>query len=197
MIIKKVRIDKKREGQFDVKVNLRKYVLKSLNRKYKVLDCFHGNGLIWGEVAKSIDVEMVTGIEINNNLYSNFETIIGDNREVLKHINIDEYNIIDIDSYGNPFEQMNIIFRRSNKQKIIIYTYIVNKMSGVSKHITMLPDAVHICKTIMNEYERDCFDNYLYRHGIKKYNEIVIKRGTEKHYGYFIYNPENDLTRKK
>uniref|UniRef100_A0AAU8AZJ7 SAM-dependent methyltransferase n=1 Tax=Dulem virus 36 TaxID=3145754 RepID=A0AAU8AZJ7_9CAUD len=162
-----------------------------------VLDCFHGKGEIWENMHKLSKIDKVQGIEKNKKLHSCFDTLYGDNLKLLKTIDIDEYNVIDLDAFGSPFKQMDIIFARAQKPKVIIYTFCFSGMSGVPQEISRAKNIQKKCKTIINGYLDEMFSAYLKLHGVTEWYDITIKQNLRKSYGYFIYDSKKDLTRNQ
>jgi nitrate reductase beta subunit len=101
------------------KEKIRQNIFDLFENKKNVLEIFCGSGEMYRKVWKNAD--KYTGIDI---IEQNDErhTICGDSMEVLKKIDINEYNIFDIDSYGGPYEELNYILNNINtKQKEIAF----------------------------------------------------------------------------
>lgn len=181
---------KKYSSNFKDKVAIRLQATERIN-DIRVLDCFHAKGELWNKIREYRNVNDFLGIEKNKKLKSTDRVIYDNNIKVLREINIDNYNIIDLDAYGNPFEQMNIVFERCKKPKIIIYTFISFGISGIPKEINVFKECSLKCKTILNSYLEDMFENYLYKNGVSEYFEIKKNElsMTNKRYGFFYYNP--------
>lgn len=104
----------KQENTFlNKKVKIREKFIDK-NKKYNVLDCFHGEGIVWNNIIKD---------GYNINLYSidltSSATIKGNNKNILRNIDVNEYDIIDLDDYGMPIEQLYIISQKL--KKILLY----------------------------------------------------------------------------
>lgn len=190
----RVGIKKKHSSHFEEKIAIRLEAVKNLDQ-INVLDCFHASGDIWKRMEQYVSINKFLGIEKNKRLKSTKEVIHDNNLKVLKHINIDNYNVIDLDAYGSPLEQMEIIFKRSEKSKIIIYTFCFYALSGIPLLMSEAPRIQERCKTIMNQYFEEMFSSYLKKHGITEWYDITFTGNIKKMYGYFYYNPEKDLTR--
>jgi hypothetical protein len=146
----------------------------------KVLDCFSGKSKIWNEIKrktnKSIDVISIDKIKYANNLR-------GDNVKYLKAMNLDKYDVIDLDAYGVPFKQLEIIFKKEYKGAIFItfiqsmYGCLPIKMLRILGYTRSM---IRKCPTLFNMNGIDKFGRYLATKGIKKIYRIT-KRGN-KHY---------------
>lgn len=92
--------------------------LETINRIKKetinVLECFAGDGYIWTEVklqsSKKINILRIDQKKDKTGVY-----LIGDNLKYLSSINLNYFDIIDLDAYGIPFYQMEIVFQKGFK----------------------------------------------------------------------------------
>lgn len=100
-------------SHFETKVVLRRQALLDLPDPLRVLDAYHGQGEVWTEVARRLDrpVEVV-GIDKAPGEDSP-AVLHGDNRKVLRAIDLDRYSLIDLDAYGMPTEQLRIVADRA------------------------------------------------------------------------------------
>jgi len=170
---------------FAEKVSLRIDALPN-KKQIIVLDCFAGAGLLWNEIKKTHKNIQVVPIEKESQ--KNKLALIGNNLKYLSSLDLSKFDIIDLDSYGIPFKQLEILFERKYKG-IIIITAI---QSGMGK----LPNALlkklgyteKMIKKIPTLFNKNCVDklkNYLYLCGIKKVEGYFINR---KNYFYFKTN---------
>lgn len=87
----------------------------------RVLDLYAGQGKIWDEVRKKTGMQIkVLGIEkkkINGKIY-----LQGDNNKF--RMDYDQFDVIDLDAYGIPFDQMQRVFISSIREKTIFITFI-------------------------------------------------------------------------
>lgn len=156
-------------------------------KEVSVLDCFAGTGKLWDYVKKSTNINInIIGIE--KEYRKNKMTLIGDNRKYLKTIDLKNFDIIDLDSYGIPFDQLEILFER-NYKGIIIVTAIQSIFGTLpDKMLYKLGYTDRMIKKIPTLFYRDGFaklKNYLYINGIKKIEGYFIGR---KNYFYFNLN---------
>lgn len=91
------------------KVSLRRRVLERMEPT-RVLDAFCGNGAmydaVWREAAE------YTGIDERYEWPDARRRYVGDNRRILRAIDLGRFNIFDFDAYGSPWEQMLILAER-------------------------------------------------------------------------------------
>lgn len=160
---------------FAEKIDLRIDAIKDIEDPF-ILDCFAGKGLIWDEVQKQTGKNIkVTGIEKEpgkNNL-----ALVGDNRKYLKSMDLSVFDVIDLDAYGYPVDQLELIFKRKYKG-IVIITAIQSMMGMLPKkmlyEIGYNKEMVDKIPAIFNRKGIDKLKKYLYLHQCQ-----IIK-------GYFI-----------
>jgi hypothetical protein len=173
-----------------------KIILRLLNlpdkKNIKVLDCFHGNGEIWRNIKilskKTIEVD---GIDLK--YYNDSFSLIGDNLKILKSIDINKYDIIDLDAYGMPDEQIEIIKQKTKKEIIIFYTFITSVMGRITNNLLKkigISDAM--LKKTSTIFSRNQHQKFLFFLACLKLKGTVhwIEFNNKKFYGLFKINPE-------
>jgi hypothetical protein len=103
------------------KLALRMFAVDALlgrgEKTVRVLDCFAGNGVLWRLVGREYG-KQVSYVGIDR-AWSGGSRYLGDNRRYLRFLPLDEYNLIDLDAYGVPYEQIDIISRRQFKGTVV------------------------------------------------------------------------------
>lgn len=95
---------------FDAKIKLRIDHLP--NKKFlSVLDLFGGDGLIWNEIIKQSGKD-ITVLRMDIKLDKPGVYLKGDNLKFLKVMDLNQFDIIDVDAYGVPYAQLKEIFRK-------------------------------------------------------------------------------------
>jgi len=164
------------------KINLRVNHLPD-QQSIKVLDCFAGRSRIWKEIKKKSNKNInVVGID----RISYGSTLKGDNVKYLKGMNLDKYDIIDLDAYGVPFKQLEIIFKK--KYKGILFVTFVQSIFGrlpvrMLTKIGYTKNMIRKCPTLFNRNGIEKFKQYLAINGIKKI--IIINKNNKK----YLYIP--------
>lgn len=168
---------------FEQKVGLRIDSLPEKDVIY-VLDCFAGTGKIWNEVKKR-SKKNIEVLSIEKESGKNKCALVGSNLKYLNVIDLSKFDIIDLDAYGIPYTQLNIIFKRSYNG-IIHVTAIQSGMgqlpTGLIKDIGYTPEMTQKIKSIFNTKGLDKLKNYLYLHGVQSIEGYFIDR---KNYFYF------------
>lgn len=115
---------------FYMKVDLRIASISEMN-DIKVLDAFSGRGRIWKEVQKkhpgNIDIT-----QIDTRIDKEGAYLKGDNSKFMGSINLSQFDLIDLDAYGIPFKQLEVVFK-SNFKGIIHCTFIQSGMGMLPK----------------------------------------------------------------
>src|SRR5882724_8409621 len=95
---------------FKAKVAIRRNVLAAIRPDCTVVfDAFAGTGKMFSEVWK--DADRYTGCDLKPQRDSRL-MFCADNRRVMRAINLAEFNIFDLDSYGSPWVQAVILADR-------------------------------------------------------------------------------------
>lgn len=173
---------------FEEKVLLR---LESLPEKpvIKVLDCFSGNGLLWAEVkkrsGKTIQVLRMDEKPDREGVY-----LKGNNTKYLASVDLSLFDIIDLDAYGSPFKQLEIIFKR-RYSGIIHVTFIQSMMGVLNKNMLMqLCYTDKMIKKIPSLFNKNGLTKlleYLYLKGsIEKVR--IFSNGRKNYFWFYLVN---------
>jgi hypothetical protein len=169
------------------KVNLRLESLAHINKKeVKVLEAFGGDGVIW-ELVKQRSDKQIAILRIDKKQDKRGVYLKGDNIKFLKSISLEPFDIVDLDAYGSPFNQLEIVFRRRYKG-IVHCTYIQTGMGQINKKLLerlgYTSRMIDKCPTLFSRQPFQKMLNYLSIHNVK---EISVVQATErKNYFYFF-----------
>lgn len=160
------------------KVNLRMKHLPD-KKDIKVLDCFAGKSTIWNKIRKKTE-KNINIIAIDKKSYPN--TLKGDNIKYLKGMDLNKYDIIDLDAYGIPFRQMEVIFRK--KYKGILFITFIQSMFGalpirILEKIGYTRNMIKKCPTLFNRNGIEKSKQYLAINGIRKI--LIIHKNNKKY----------------
>lgn len=159
------------------KIALRMSMLPE-KKELRVIDAFHGCGTIWKNIEAVYDGEIhITKIDVEQK--EDGFVLIGDNTKFLSSLPLEKYDVIDLDAYGVPYDQLKIIFDR-NFKGIVFVTFIQSVLGTLPKK--MLNDIgytnamVGKCPTLFakNGYEKLC--RWLYLNGIRHLTTRKHKR---------------------
>ena len=165
------------------KVFLRRKATEHLS-SLRVLDLYAGENVMWSH----FDTERYYGIEIIKGKGRNLH---GDNKKIIDSLDLSNFNVIDCDSYGIPFDVLLKIINNKTLQKgtVIVYAAISNRLSGVSKECLKMFGLEQMYKqaqVLIAEKAIELFYAMLEKHGVNVVHYYRIDDNFEKHYGYFI-----------
>lgn len=152
-----------------------------------VLNLYNGDNLIWSEICRRNAGIDVIGIDIKKDKK---KSLIGDNIKFLMSMDLSAYDILDLDAYGCPIDQLEIIFEKKYKG-IIFVTFIQSYMGSLPKKmLNKLGYTNNMIDKIPTLFSRNGFEklkNYLSTYCV---NNILVYNIGRKHYLCFtIKNP--------
>jgi len=169
----------------DEKIGLRLEVLNLIKKKkVNILECYSGKGVLWDSVKNKTDKE-ISILKIDQKRISESGILIGDNRKYLKCLDLSKYDIIDLDAYGIPFEQLEIIFKKDYVGYIIctmIQTGMGNLNNGLLAILGFDKKIISQCRVFLSRIALEILCKYLYIRGIQNITGYFIER---KRYFYF------------
>jgi hypothetical protein len=116
-----------------------------MNRELRVLDCYAGAGRLWSAVRRCYDGKLeVMGVDTRRFRRS----IKVDNRRILRSLDLDTFDLIDLDAYGVPAEQAQIIAERGYRGPIV--------WTCIAMVYGLLPAPVTDAEGIPREWRRIC-----------------------------------------
>ena len=116
------RLGSKTDNSFRAeKIAVRLEALESVKSdSVRVLDCFSGNGLMWEDVARYTDKKVST-LRIEKEPGKCLRThLIGDNMKFLPSLNLNDFDVIDLDAYGVPFGQLQEVLRQDYSGAVVV-----------------------------------------------------------------------------
>ncbi len=147
-----------------------------------VLDCYAGSGKVWAAV-KKLTGRKIDVLPIDTREYDNIGFYLpGNNLAYLQSIDIHKFDVIDLDAYGVPFDQLDIIFKRQFKGTLFV-TFIQSVMGGVPtgllESVGFSAEMVKRCPTLFYKSGWKYFLEYLSKQGVRK---IWHRSHYRKHY---------------
>lgn len=114
---------------FETKVDLRLNNLPA-QKKFTVLDCFAGNGLIWKRIQELRPKLQVEILSIEKERGKAGVYLVGDNLRFLGSMDLTVFDVIDLDAYGLPYKQLKLVLSRRLKKGVIIYLTAIQSVYG-------------------------------------------------------------------
>ena len=168
---------------FKDKVHLRKLGLLSLEKdSLSVLDAYSGDAVIWRKVATDLPDLTINLTRIETKKDAKGVYLRGDNIKFLKNMVVSDYDCIDLDAYGIPYRQLQILFDKQYKG-IVFITFIQSTHGRLNKG--MLEELGYPAKMVDKIPTLFCtnglhkFTQYLALHGVTRIQRISHQN---KHY---------------
>lgn len=151
----------------------------------RVADAFHGTGTIWKNIQARYNGKIkITRIDIEQK--EDAFVLIGDNSKYLASLPLTKYDVIDLDAYGIPYQQMKILFEREYKG-VVFVTFIQSMMGSISSDMLVdigySRDMIQKCPTLFSKNGREKLFRWLSYHGVDR---VKIRSHARKSYLGFI-----------
>ncbi|MCL2023633.1 MAG: hypothetical protein FWG82_04600 [Oscillospiraceae bacterium] len=165
------------------KVFLRRKATEHLDGLY-VLDLFAGNNILW----RGFDKERYFGVELVSGKGSN---LTADAKKIIDSLDLSQFNVIDCDSYGIPFEICRKLFenKRIKSETVIIYTAITNIFTQLPNeciNILGIDNMYKQAPSLFNTNAIMYFYEMLAKYSVREVNYYEVIDAYIKHYGYFL-----------
>ena len=151
----------------------------------RVIDAYSGAGTIWKNIQKKYSGKILI-TKIDQEQKDDSFVFIGDNVKYLTSLNLDKYDVIDLDAYGVPYEQLKIIFERSFRGTVFV-TYIQSFAGrlndGLLEDLGYTKKMIDKCPTLFGKNGLVKLTHWLSLHGI---NHITIRSHERKSYLGFV-----------
>jgi hypothetical protein len=166
----------------DEKVGLRVEWLVSYGREtVRVLDCFGGEGVVWAAVSEACpDVRILrTGIERVKGKGDPNRTLYGDNLQWLPQIDLNEFDVVDLDAYGWPCRQVDMVQERFPSMPMFT-TVGINGIGSVP-HVAveaagMPPEWADLVPGPINKLAVEIWDAFLASRGYTEVRRAVFEK---------------------
>lgn len=152
-------------------------------RNLYILDCYAGKGVIWKAV-QELTGRHITTVPIDIKEDTGFR-LPGDNRAYLDTIDLTPFDVVDLDAYGVPYEQLKILFAREYAGAVFV-TFIQSMYGqmplGLLEEVGFSKDMVKQIPTLFSKNAWGFFLEWLALRGVEKIN---VRSHNRKHYLYF------------
>lgn len=146
-----------------------------------VLDCYAGTGKIWRAV-KAVSGREMTVLPIDVRGDVDAFHLHGDNLSFLRSLNLKRYNVIDLDAYGVPFDQLEVLFEKRFVGTVFV-TFIQSAMGrlpdGLLKSVGFTEEMIGRAPTLLCRRGWEYFKQYLGSRGVAEFAHRSVGR---KHY---------------
>lgn len=116
------------------KVMLRRHVLEIANFKsVTVLDLCAGEGKIWKEMRKHVNISGYTPVDRKNKQPGTLREVV--NTRLIEALYLAKYNVVDIDTYGEPWELWWTLFNQIITRTVVFLTRGSAKLGNNSQFV--------------------------------------------------------------
>jgi hypothetical protein len=155
-----------------------------------LLDCYAGKGMVWKNVASLTDVKIKRlSIDFKDGIGFHLP---GNNLAYLQSMDLNKFDMIDLDAYGVPYEQLKLLFERGYKG--IVFVTFIQSVFGVIPHgllvdIGIKQEMIEKCPTLFYRSGWEYFLDWLSSHGVQR---IAHRSKGRKH--YLVFNCADGCT---
>ena len=149
-----------------------------------MLECFGGDGVIWSLVQERTQ-KKINSLRIDLKQDRKGIYLHGNNLKYLSSMNLQQFDIIDLDAYVSPFNQLQIVFKRAYKG-IVHCTFIQSGMGAINHElleaIGYSKNMVRKCPTLFSKSGFSKMCDYLFLNGVGHIQSVNLDR---KNYFWF------------
>lgn len=174
-----------------MKVLVREEMLRELGKTdVSVLECYGGNGVIWSTIEHRNPQLNIRRLSIEKEKGKNPLALPGDNLKWLPRLDLSRFDIIDLDAYGHPAKQLEIIAKKHYSGYVAITD--INSMMGATPRSYLEAAGIskekyRKCPTVFNYLSDRLLENFLYICKAKRLKGYFLK-GERKNYFYTQLN---------
>lgn len=147
----------------------------------RVLDAFGGRGLVWGAVEKKSGVT-IDRVAIDMRTDIDDFHLHGDNIKVMGGLDLSQFDVIDLDAYGVPVHQMELVFKSSFQG--VVFVTMIQTMNGampssIVEYLGLPKSITKACPSLVSRRGWEYFCAWMVGNGVKK---IRLREKSRKRY---------------
>ena len=151
-----------------------------------VLDAFAGDGTIWRQVRKMSD-KQITVVSLDQKPDKSGVYLQGDNIKFMVGMDLTRFDVIDLDAYGVPYNQLCLVTERAAKGTVVFVTFIQTMTGQLPKAMLIecgySRNMIAKIPTLFNRNGMEKMKHVLANHGI---SQIHVKSSGRKNYLAFV-----------
>lgn len=151
----------------------------------KVIDAYSGRGTIWKNIQKRYAGEIKI-TKIDKEQKQDVFMLLGDNTKFLISMPLHKYDVIDLDAYGVPYEQLKIIFN-SKFRGLVFVTFIQSFVGRLNddflQDLGYTKAMIDKCPSLFCKDGLEKLERWLYLNGVRN---ITIRNHSRKSYLGFV-----------
>lgn len=179
-------------SRLEEKLKIRQEIIDKTEGVVRVLECYAGKGVIWTELKRRNPSRTIDVMQIEKEKGKNLRALCGDNTKFLTVLDLSKFNVIDLDAYGIPAKQIEIVSNSSFSGYVVV-TAIQSMQGGVPKEILrangITDEMLAKIKSIFNTQCIKYLKNFLYLCGVKKIRGYFLPE--RKNYFYYKQQQKN------
>jgi len=113
-----------------VKLEIRRRICGALGEPLAVLDCCAAAGVIWRRLRAELPVERYVPIDRKPDRAAVPETLRLDSRAALERMDLAAFNVVDVDTYGEPWDHWLTACRRIARRTAVFLTHGFVSVAG-------------------------------------------------------------------
>lgn len=176
------------ERYLSIKIKLRQNIVDNLP-EILCLECYGGDGVMWGEIKKTNPWKQITILRIDQKEDKKGIYLKGDNLKFIKNIDLNQFNIIDLDAYGVPVKQLDVLFKRKYKGWVVV-TFIQSMTGNLGKvflnDLGFTNEMIKKCPSIFNKNGFEKMKHWLGSRGIKSLSSFSENR--KNYFSFYLDN---------
>lgn len=166
-------------SHLEEKVRLRLDTVNMIDKDViNVLECYAGDGFIWSEVKLHTKKEIKV-LRIDQKPGKRGVYLKGENMKYLRNMDFSGFDIVDLDAYGIPFNQMELVFEKNYKG----YVHV----TAIQSVMGALPHGLLEANGFPSRMYKKC-PILFSKHGLRKIENYLQGKGVKKITGFFIEN---------
>jgi hypothetical protein len=156
-----------------------------------VLDAFSADGDIWRAVKRINPDKNIKVARVESRRHRRGFYLRGDNVRFMRNTDLNTYDVIDLDSYGIPYPQIEEVFNQAKRFDHKVVLFLTFNALGLStlpfKMLYKLGFTRKMCKissTIVSRYPEEKMFGYLSKKGVKRCYRREYRYKSD--YGYYV-----------
>jgi hypothetical protein len=176
-----------------LKIDLRERLIQE-KESYKILEAFAGDGVLWDSLKKKYPEKDLQILRIDQKPDKRGVYLKGNNIKFLASMDLSHFDIIDLDAYGSPFHQLQILFNKEYTGAVVctfIQTMAGALNSGLLRELGYSPEMVRKCPSLFNINGLGKMKDYLGLKGVKKW--LVYTRHRKNYFSFSMEFPKKSM----
>lgn len=170
------------------KIMIRQEIIDLIGKpKINVLELYAGKGVLWSELKKRNPQIEINVLQIEIEKGKNKRALCGDNLKFLPSMNLERFDLIDVDAYGIPIAQLDVIF--SKKYHGFVCVTAIQSVMGILPDNLLRANGISSeifskIRLIFSQKGLQYIENYLYLSGVQQVRGYFLT-SERKNYFYF------------